>query len=330
VLLPTGDELRPTLSAGVAVANGPTMPDALLREADAALYRAKELGRDRCEMFDASLRAAGVRRLGTELLLHQALEQGELVLHYQPVFDLASGTVVAAEALLRLERATGDLVVPSEFLDVAEETGLIVTIGAGVFDSAYKQMAAWRLALGAKAPSRMCVNVSPRQLAHPGFVGHITRAIGMSGVGPEMVGLELTEATLRDASPSALDALQELRKLGITVAIDGFGNAQTSLSAIQWLPADVVKIDRALVAGLRGSPAPAAVATVRAVLDVAASCELFTVAVGVEDESELAMLRELGCDMAQGFLFGAPVPAIVLEHELASARPLWTGLVSPT
>jgi diguanylate cyclase (GGDEF)-like protein/PAS domain S-box-containing protein len=330
VVLPTGDRVGSAISAGVSVASGPTVPDALLREADAALYRAKERGRDRCELFDASLRAAGVRRLGTELLLHQALDQGELVLHYQPVFELATGAVVAAEALLRLERATGDLVVPSEFLEVAEETGLIVTIGAGVFDGAYKQMAAWRIALGAKAPTRMCVNVSSRQLAHPGFVGHITRAIGTSGVGPEMVGLELAESTLRDASPASLDALQELRKLGILVAIDGFGNALTSLTAIQWLPADIVKIDRALVAGLRGSPAPAAVATVRAVLDVARSCGLATVAVGVEDESELAVLRELGCTMAQGFLFGAPVPAVVLEHELASPRPLWAGLVSPS
>jgi diguanylate cyclase (GGDEF)-like protein/PAS domain S-box-containing protein len=330
VVLPTGDRLGSTISAGVAVAIGPTVPDTLLREADAALYRAKERGRDRCELFDASLRAAGERRLGTELLLHQALEQGELVLHYQPVFDLATGAVVAAEALLRLERATGDLVVPNEFLEVAEETGLIVTIGAGVFDGAYKQMAAWRIALGNKAPTRMCVNVSRRQLAHPGFVGHVTRAIGTSGIGPEMVGLELAETTLRDASPASLDALQELRDLGVTVAIDGFGNAQTSLSAIQWLPADIVKIDRALVAGLRGSPAPAAIATVRAVLDVAGSCGLSAVAVGVEDESELALLRDLGCQMAQGFLFGAPVPAAILEHELASVRPLWAGLLSPS
>ncbi|MEY2438547.1 MAG: hypothetical protein QOF97_3383, partial [Acidimicrobiaceae bacterium] len=330
VLLSTGDRVGSTISAGIAVTHGPTVPDMLLRDADAALYRAKERGKDRCEVFDASLRAIGVRRLGTELLLHQALEQGDLVLHYQPVLDLTAGAVVAVESLLRLERATGDLVAPQEFLEVAEETGLIVTIGAGVLDGACQQLAEWRVALGARAPSRITVNVSPRQLAHPGFVNHITRAIATSGIGPDMLGLELAEATIRDSSAPALAALQGLRELGVTVAVDGFGNGQTSLTAIQWLPADLVKIDRALVAGLRGTPSPAAVATVRAVVDVAGSCGLATVAVGVEDESELAVLRELGCTMAQGFLFGVPVPAAVIEHELASAQPLWSGLVSPS
>ncbi len=330
VLLSTGDRVDPTLSAGVAVAHGPTLPDMLLRDADAALYRAKERGKDRCELFDASLRAAGVRRLGTELLLHQALDQGELVVHYQPILDLATADVVAVEALLRLERSTGELVVPEEFLQVAEETGLIVTIGAGVFDAAYHQMASWRLALGDRAPARVNVNLSARQLAHPGLMNHLTRAIASSGIGAEMVGLELAEPTLRDASNAALAVLQDLRGLGITIAVDGFGNGQTSLTAMQWLPVDIVKIDRGLVRGLRGSPAPADVATVRAIIDVADSCGLTTVGVGVEDETELAMLRELGCRRAQGYLFGVPVPAAVLEHELASLRPLWSNLASPS
>jgi EAL domain-containing protein (putative c-di-GMP-specific phosphodiesterase class I) len=252
------------------------------------------------------------------------------VVHYQPILDLATAEVVAAEALLRLERPTGDLVVPEEFLQVAEETGLIVTIGAGVFEAAYQQMAGWRVALGDRAPARVNVNVSARQLAHPGLMNHLTRAIASSGIGSEMVGLELAEATLRDASNAALAALQDLRGLGISIAVDGFGNGQTSLTAMQWLPVDIVKIDRGLVRGLRGSPPPAAVATVRAILDVAESCGLITVGVGVEDETELAMLRELGCRRAQGYLFGVPVPAAVLEHELASVRPLWSRLVSPS
>jgi diguanylate cyclase (GGDEF)-like protein len=168
IMLGTHQLVSVTVSVGIALDRGHSTPELLLHDADAALYRAKATGKNRCELFDATLRAESVRRLSIELMLRQALEQGDLVVHYQPIIDLATQQLHSVEALLRLERPTGELVAPSEFLAIAEETGLIVTIGAGVLDAACGQLARWRVQFGQTAPGRVAINLSPRQLGHPG------------------------------------------------------------------------------------------------------------------------------------------------------------------
>ncbi len=305
-----------SVSIGIAVDRGTTTSDLLLHDADAALYRAKALGKDRCELFDSTLREESVRRMSVELLLRQALEQGDLVVHYQPIVDLSTSSLHAVEALLRLERPTGELVTPNEFLAVAEDTGLIVTIGAGVLDLACGQLASWRIAFGERAPARVGINLSARQLAHPTLLTQVCRVLSDTALAPSMLTLEFTEAAARHMPGRARDVIDELRAMGVQVGIDDFGTGASSLTSLKLLPIDFVKLDRAVVAEL-GQTGDTAIA--RAVVDLARSLGLVTVAEGVEREEQVAALRDMGCQLAQGYYFAPPQPAAVVEHTLFTA-----------
>jgi len=311
-------ELHIGASAGLVFAEGrEASAESLLRDADLAMYRAKEAGGAGYEVFDAGLRAAVVRRLATEEQLRHALERDELRLHLQPVVDLHRDELAGFEALVRWEHPERGLIAPSEFVDVAEETGLIVGIGGWVLGEATRQLALLQTTAG--RPLRMSVNLSARQL-RPALVDEVRAALRSAGVRARSLTLEVTETLLVDG-PGAVEVLNALRALGVTIAIDDFGTGWSSLGALQRYPVDVLKLDRSLV-GPAASSAPAA-ALARAVVEMAQALGLDVVAEGIEDDEQLAAMRALGCPHGQGFVFARPMPAeeaLALVAEGPTAR----------
>jgi diguanylate cyclase (GGDEF)-like protein len=280
-------------------------PGTLLRDADTALHKAKEQGRDSMAIFDDSLRAETIRRVAAEQLLRRALDEDGLRVLYQPIVDLSTGEIAGAEALLRILGPHGELLTPSSFVSIAEDTGLIVPVGAGVLDHACQQLMEWQWELGDAAPRYVSVNLSARQITTRHFPSVVARTLAQYGVEPRCLTLELTETTLIEAGHSALDTVEELHELGVCLAIDDFGTGYSSLSYLKRFPVDVVKVDRSFVAGLGKQQHDTEI--VRAVLALGQSLHLTTVAEGVETTEQLYMLQDLGCDSAQGFLLARPI-----------------------
>jgi diguanylate cyclase (GGDEF)-like protein len=286
-----------TVSIGVAVTTDPArVPEELVRDADAAMYRAKELGKDRCELFDEQMHADAHRRLDVEAGLRAALERGELRLHYQPEIELATGRVHAVEALLRWEHPERGLLAPGEFIAVAEDTGLIVPIGAWVIREACRQAAAW--------PVTMRVNLSARQLRDPGIITVIRDTLEETGLAPGDLCLELTESMLMQDVGRSAAVLGELRELGVSLALDDFGTGYSSLAYLRHLRVDRLKIDRSFMAEL--GPEPAEQTIVAGIVGMARGLGLAVTAEGIETREQLARVRALGCDSAQGFLLARP------------------------
>ena len=294
-------------------------PGPLLRDAETALHKAKENGRDSCEVFDDSLRAEAIRRASAERLLRRALDEDGLRVLYQPIVDLESGVTTGAEALLRLLGPSGEVLGPSAFITIAEDTGLIVPVGAGVLDDACRQVARWRSG-AANGPSAVSVNVSARQITTRAFSAVVERALATYDLPPSAITLELTETTLIEAGHTAIDTLAELHELGVGLAIDDFGTGYSSLSYLKRFPVDIVKIDRSFVAGLGTDQHDTEI--VRAVLALGQSLGLTTVAEGVETLAQLDLLRELGCDRAQGFLLARPLAADDLHARTSDIHDL--------
>jgi diguanylate cyclase (GGDEF)-like protein/PAS domain S-box-containing protein len=290
-------------SIGIAISDGHG-PEGLLEDADSALYRAKQNGRDRCEVFDAAMRAEAARRFDTEQLLRDALRRDRITVLHQPIVDLATGEVVGTEALARLA-AGSTLIPPADFVEAAEAAGLIAALGLAVLRRACAQQSTWRLHGG--GPRRVSVNVAAAQVASGHLVGEVTAALADHGLRPEDLCLELTESSLIGAGGTVRRTLGELRALGVTLAIDDFGTGWSSLAYLRRLPVDAVKIDRSFVAGL-GRDGPDA-EVVRAVVGLAHALGLTCVAEGVETAEQVAVLRALGCDQAQGHFFARPQPA---------------------
>jgi diguanylate cyclase (GGDEF)-like protein len=279
----------------------------LLWDADVAMYRAKDTGRDRVQLFEDGLRAGSLDRFRSEAMLRHALDHDRLRLHYQPLVDLDSGALAGAEALVRLHDPDRGLIDPAEFIPVAEETGLIVPLGAWVVAEAAAQAAAWRELQPLDAPPIIVsINLSGRQLSAPGFGVEVAAAITRSGADASHLCFEVTENTLLDATGSGVAALEGLKELGVRLAIDDFGTGHSSLTWLRHLPADFLKVDRAFVTGLGTDPGDTAI--VRAVLDLGEALGLTTVAEGVETPEQLAMLRDFGCNWAQGFHLAHPGP----------------------
>ena len=289
-------------------------PEALLRDADAAMYRAKELGKARCEVFDESMRARAVERLDLEGGLRSALERGELHLLYQPQVELKSGRIIGAEALLRWQHPERGLIVPPLFIPIAEQTGLIVPIGAWVLNEACQQAAAWTNHSGRRLS--MAVNVSPRQLATTEFVGIVEDALESSGLDPELLCLEITESAVLADPEAATQVLERLKALGVRLAIDDFGVGYSSLSQLKaLLPVDTIKIDKSFVDGVTGEGEDRAI--VDSVLRLAKGLGLTAVAEGVETAEQVEALLGLGCRLSQGFHFARPQPPDELERLLS-------------
>jgi diguanylate cyclase (GGDEF)-like protein/PAS domain S-box-containing protein len=302
-----GNQRYVTASLGLRILNGGEAdPEELLRDADAAMYRAKELGKARYEVFDASLHERAVERLDIEAGLRHALERGQLRLLYQPQVDLRTGRIAGAEALLRWEHPTRGTIVPPAFIPIAEQSGLIVPIGDWVVREACRQAAAWQREAG--RPLHVSVNVSPRQLSSGDVPGAVEAALAESGLDPALLTLEITESAVLADPEATTAALQRLKALGVGLAIDDFGTGYSSLSQLKaLLPVHTIKIDKSFVDGVTTGGDDHAI--IDAVLRLAARLGLDAVAEGVETAEQAAELLGLECGFAQGYHFARPQPA---------------------
>jgi diguanylate cyclase (GGDEF)-like protein/PAS domain S-box-containing protein len=312
-----GDEHVLGASVGIALLDAEQDVEELLRDADAAMYRAKERGRSRIELFDTGMRAWAEGRLQTEGGLRRALELDEIEVHYQPIVDLSSGTIAAVEALVRWRHPERGLLAPGTFVPVAEESGLIVPLGRRVLELACEQAAAWSAVGPGGGPLPVHVNLSPRQLHDHGLVETVHATLEATGAQPAALALEITESTLIDRGPARLRLLERLRELGTELVLDDFGTGWSSLSYLAQLPISGLKIDRSFVAGLAGGQAP----IVDAVVRLARAFDLSVVAEGIEDRAQLHALRRLGCEHGQGYLFARPMPAEELAPLLFAPSP---------
>ena len=299
-------DITVAVSIGITLVTDPTTaPENVIREADAAMYRAKELGRSRYELYDESSRRRAVARIELERALRQAIDNAELHLAFQPAVSLAgTGRVTGLEALLRWQHPEHGLMMPSQFVGLAEDTGLILPIGSHVLERALDELAAWRV----QDPElTVSVNLSVRQLEDSRMVSIVARALDAAAVDPEAVFVDVTEAGVALDLEVASRALHGLRALGVRIAIDDFGTGSASLKTLRRLPIDAIKLHQSLVAGLGRDLGDEAV--VHAVVELGHAFGVDVIAEGVETEAQLRRLRELGCDGAQGFMFGRPVPA---------------------
>jgi diguanylate cyclase (GGDEF)-like protein/PAS domain S-box-containing protein len=314
-----GKEFCVTCSIGVAVHAGDGKPaEHLIEHADIAMYAAKKLGRNRWQFFHSAMNDAALERLRIEGALRNALERGEFVLHYQPQLDLAGGGIVGMEALLRWQHPELGTVPPQRFIGLAEETGLIVPIGAWVLRMACTQAKAWHdKGLG---QLRIAVNLSARQFAQPDLVDSIARVLADTGLPPACLDIELTESLFVDDVAQAVDTLHQLKALGVALSIDDFGTGYSSFSYLRTFPIDVLKIDRSFVADIASDANEAAI--VISIIALARNLKLRVIAEGVESAAQLEFLRAHGCDEMQGYHFSRPVPAEQFERMVRSGRRL--------
>ncbi len=301
----TGRAVVVSPSIGVAFTRSADAdPVELLRRADTAMYRAKGRGRACYELYDESLRKQASARVQMESDLRDALEHNRFRLHYQPIINLERGNIVGVEALLRMQHPTRGLIGPDEFIEVAEESGLIGSIGQWVLEEACRQQSRWQAML--PVPLHMAVNVSGRQVAQPALASIVESALAHAGMAPELLTLEMTETVFIDAVHSVIDNLHALKDSGVRLGIDDFGTGYSSLTYLRNFPIDVVKVDRSFVRELGDHPQDQAI--VSAVVELGHTLDLTTIAEGVETEHQLELLRVLGCDLAQGFHFARPRP----------------------
>jgi diguanylate cyclase (GGDEF)-like protein len=304
------DDAEVFLDASVGIALntfGADDPDDLLAHAEAAMYQAKRRGGFGVETFGESLRIEVLDRMATEHSLHRALERSELMLHYQPVVEVGGATTVGAEALIRWQHPDQGMVAPGRFIPVAEESGLIIPIGAWVLEQACHQLQDWHRRSEGGPQGSVEVNLSARQIDDPQIVATIEEILSRTGLPPEYLTLEITESALMKDAAAALVVLQALKDIGVLLAIDDFGTGYSSLSYLQRFPLDILKVDQMFVHELGEDGGGYEI--VSAVISLAHALGLEVVAEGVESTQQLEILRSLDCDFAQGFLFSRPVPA---------------------
>ncbi len=310
-----------TASIGIAMGSGTVEAEELLRRADLAMYRVKETGKNGAAFFDPAMEDRAVDRLDLLSALRKAIVRDELVAHYQPIVDLETGDVVAAEALLRWQRPGHGLVPPLDFIPLAEETGLIQPIGAWVLHEACHQACAWRKN---GAPGvRVNVNVSARQLIDPDFETIVSGALASTGLEPGALVLEVTESTVMQNPELTIPKLDRIVATGVQLTLDDFGEGYSSLSHLQHLPVEGLKIARPFIRELAGTAGDARL--VRGIIELAHSLGLTLVAEGIEDEAQRDALRALGCPLGQGFLFARPLEvkalrALLREKSLVAPR----------
>jgi diguanylate cyclase (GGDEF)-like protein len=306
ILLPQG-EVFVTGSIGIAVSRRGGRPDeALVRDADLAMYQAKRSGRARAEFFETDLRDRNLEQLHTNAALHHGLERDEFEVHYQPIVHLNSGEITGLEALLRWQHPERGLITPGEFIGYAEESGLIVPIGIWILEQACSQLALWRAEPNGRHLT-ISVNLSPRQLVEPALPNTIARILKTTKVPPDALWLEITETTLMYDTDSATRALQTLRNQGVHFAIDDFGTGYSSLTHLKGLPIEALKVDRGFIDGLGRDPEDTAIVT--GVVRLATALGLATTAEGVETPQQLDYLRGLYCTSAQGNFLAPALPA---------------------
>jgi diguanylate cyclase (GGDEF)-like protein/PAS domain S-box-containing protein len=315
-----GSDLFVTVSTGIALSSGTDdVASAMLRDADAAMYKAKQDGRARTVLFADAMRAQAMGRLDTEVELRRALAERQLRVHYQPLRDVASGALVGFEALVRWQHPVRGLVPPDEFIPIAEETGLIVPLGEWVLEEACLQLAAWHRDYPEHRGLSVAVNLSGSQIQQADFVTRVAEILTRTGVHPDAIELEITESVLMRDAEDSMAVLHSLKALGVHLSVDDFGTGYSSLSYLKRFPVDALKIDRSFVDGLGQEAEDSAI--VQAIQALATSLGMTTVAEGVETVKQLDVLRDLGCSRAQGYWFSRPVPADEITAVLAVRLP---------
>jgi diguanylate cyclase (GGDEF)-like protein/PAS domain S-box-containing protein len=308
---------RPVLRASIGIAfaaGGDGDAEELLRDAHVAMRRAKELGGTQIEIFDSALRVQAERRRTLELGLQAALDNDQIDVHYQPIVSVRRPRVLGVEALARFTHPELGSIPPDEFIHVAEETDLIISLGIAVLAKACAQAARWRATDPDARDLYVSVNLSARQLYDPHLVSRVEQVLRTTGLDPDALWLEITESVLMDDAPTAARIFAELRGLGVHLVVDDFGTGYSSLSYLQAFPVEMLKIDRSFVQGLDENDGSEAI--VRAVISLAGSLKLRVVAEGVERSSQLARLDQLGCDAFQGYLCSRPKPAAELDFSI--------------
>ncbi|HWO83675.1 MAG TPA: EAL domain-containing protein [Solirubrobacterales bacterium] len=315
-------------SIGVAVARASeertVNAELLIRDADAAMYRAKEGGRARCVLFDAEMRAGAMRRLEVERELRHAVERDELALHYQPVVNLRSGETTGLEALVRWRHPERGMLDPAEFVSIAEDSGLIEPIGRWVQERACRQALEWHQLRPDARPLDVAVNLSARQVAHRDLPEVVEEVIARTGLDPIHLRLEITEGVLVEESATAISSLQRLNELGVRLVLDDFGTGYSSLAYLNRFPFHALKIDRSFVEAL--GIEQEATAIVEAIIGMARALSLEVIAEGVESEVQLAELRRLDCDYAQGHFFHAAMPEREVSRLIAEGALGYSGI----
>ena len=320
---------RLTVRASIGIASGTIGADAssLLRGADIAMYQAKTSGKGRYVRYEPDMQTAVVERLQLESELFGALDRGELHLFYQPVVELHTGDVSGFEALIRWQHPTLGDIEPARFIPIAEDNGLIVPIGQWVLETACRTAAGWSTRYRTAKPLTMAVNLSGRELASSDLVERITSVIEQTGIDPTTLVLEITETVLIEDSDTVATRLNELSALGIRLAVDDFGTGYSSLTYLRQFPIDILKVDRSFVNAIKDHEQIPAI--LRGLLDLGATLQLETIAEGIELDYQRDQLRDVNCDLAQGYLFALPLTVYdaeryLREHTPASAQALRT------
>ena len=314
-----GQELTVTCSAGISLypQDGPDV-DTLLKNADAAMYRAKEHGRNNFQFYTAEMNKLVNERVSLESHLRRALERNELLLHYQPKHDLKSGNIVGVEALLRWQHPEWGLLYPDRFIGLAEETGLIVQIGEWVLRTACAQARAWQDA--GLPPVIMSVNLSARQFRQEALFKLVARILSETGLHPEHLEMEITESMVMHNAETAIAILKGLKEIGVNLSVDDFGTGYSSLAYLKTLPIGILKIDKSFVQDIDGPKGKKDGLLAQAIISLGHSLKLKVIAEGVEEEAQLDFLKANHCDEAQGYLFSRPVPPQECELLLAAAK----------
>jgi diguanylate cyclase (GGDEF)-like protein len=316
-----GAEITTSASMGIVTSSmSQEQPEQLLRSADMAMYRAKAAGRARYEMFDRAMHTDALARLQLETDLRRAVEQGEFRLHYQPLVSLHTGRITGLEALLRWEHPQRGLVQPSEFIPIAEETGLIVRVGRWVLNEACRQLRAWQEAHPRPEPLTISVNLSVKQFSQPDLIDQLASAIRSSGIAPGCLSVEITEAALIDKGGAATALLGQIKHIGAQIYLDDFGTGYSSLIYLHRLPIDAIKIDRDLVSTMDTDEKN--LRLVRTILTFARIIGVRAEAEGISSAEQLRELRSLKCEHGQGYLFSAPIPHDAVD-EVLTADPVW-------
>jgi diguanylate cyclase (GGDEF)-like protein/PAS domain S-box-containing protein len=313
-----GHEVCVSASIGIALSGGHTAePEDLLRDADAALYRSKNRGKARYEVFDASMHARALERLQLENDLRHGIEQGDLRVYYQPIVNLGTGRITGVEALARWLHPTHGFIPPGEFIPLAEESSLILPLSRWVLSAACRQAAAWHGRYPDAPAITVAVNLSVRQFQHPALVEEVAGVLRETGLDPRCLSLEITESMMMETAEATNAILRDLKALGVKLAIDDFGTGYSSLGYLKRFPVDTLKIDRTFVAGLGQDPEDTAI--VHAVIRLAHTLGLEVTAEGIETAAQADNLRATGCELGQGYHFAKPLPAEALETFFARA-----------
>ncbi len=312
-----GQEIVLTLSIGIAFGNVGAEAQDVLGDAEIAMYRAKSTSKGCCEVFDHAMHAGAIKRLQLETDLRKALELNQFRVYYQPIVSLHDGQIVGFEALSRWQRPEG-LVMPGEFIAVADETGLILPINRQLLHYACRQLRAWQSLFPSDPPLTLSVNITPKQFAQPELASEIGKTLRETGLDPCSVNLEITETIAMADAERSFVVLSELRKLGVSLDIDDFGTGYSSLSRLQGFPVDTLKIDRAFISRIDTDLATHEI--VRIIIMLAHGLRLRVVAEGVETQAQVDLLNDIGCELAQGYFYSKPATAEAIEQLLRNNR----------